>query len=136
MVLKSAPTAGVPEKACPFCDGDIRCRTARAKPDAMSLAAPLPGVTVTTTPTASTATHATLVEARENQRARSRGRLPSSGALSSSPGTTGFGLLRRPTRTCTWSPASHARILLLSDELRYLIVMDRVRLYQSRALET
>jgi hypothetical protein len=95
VVLKSAPTAGVPEKACPFCDGVIRCRTARAKPDAMSLAAPLPGVTVTTTPTASTATHATLVEARENQ----RGRLPSAGAFSSSQGTAGCGLLRRPART-------------------------------------
>src|ERR1700677_955631 len=56
---KRAPTAGVPAKDTALAATDFeaaRSRTAPATCDAMSLAAPLAGVTVTTTPTVSTPT--------------------------------------------------------------------------------
>src|SRR5258705_12823827 len=77
-VVNSAPTAGVPVKACPACEGAARCRTARTKP----VAAPLAGVSVTTVPTASAMTSAALVGDQVIQRARSCGPLGSAGAVS------------------------------------------------------
>src|SRR5256884_9403904 len=67
-VVNSAPTAGVPANACPAREGAARCRTARTKPLAMSLAAPLAGGSVTTAPTASAVTIAILVGDQHVQR--------------------------------------------------------------------
>src|SRR5260370_3329851 len=79
-VVNSAPTAGAPEKAWPFREVEARWSIARTKLLAMSPAAPLAGVTMTISPTASALTSAALVGDRENQRARSRGRIWSAGA--------------------------------------------------------
>src|SRR2546427_9395874 len=80
-VVNSAPTAGVPANGCPVCEDEARFRTARTKPSAMSVAAPLAGVTVTMIPKASAATSATRSGDQENQRARPCGRSLSAGGL-------------------------------------------------------
>src|ERR1700677_5113676 len=57
--VKRAPTAGVPLKDCPLAATDFdadRSRTAPVTCETMSVAAPLAGVTVTTTPAESTPT--------------------------------------------------------------------------------
>src|SRR6516225_1204055 len=70
-VVNSAPTGGVPPNACPAReDGVVRWRTARTKPLAMSPAAPLPGASVTATPTASATSSAALVGDQAIQEAR------------------------------------------------------------------
>jgi hypothetical protein len=74
-VVNSAPTAGVPANAWPSREGAVRCRTARTKPLAMSLAAPLAGVSVTTAAAASAMASAALDGDQTTQRARSRGPL-------------------------------------------------------------
>jgi hypothetical protein len=74
-VENNAPTAGVPENACPFRDVDPRCRIAWTTPVAMSPAAPLAGVTMMAVPNPSTATRAALAGVRESHRDRRRGRL-------------------------------------------------------------
>ena len=83
-VVNSAPTAGVPANACPAREDTARCRTARTKPVAMSLAAPLAGVSVTTAPTASAMTSAILVGDQVIQRVRLCWPLGPAGAVSSS----------------------------------------------------
>src|SRR5205085_2497372 len=66
-------TAGVPVNTCPECEEEeARFCTARTKPSAMSVAAPLAGVTVTMIPRASAATSATRSGERANQRAPRR----------------------------------------------------------------
>src|SRR5579859_7153141 len=60
-VVNRAPTAGSPANDWPFRVGPDSCLMARAKPVAISLAAPLAGVTVTTAPT----TAAVISAARE-----------------------------------------------------------------------
>src|ERR1051325_5563330 len=73
--VNSAPTAGWPENAWPLRIGPARCLTARATPLAMSLAAPLAGVRVTTRPTAPAVTSAILDGERRMLHARLRFRL-------------------------------------------------------------
>ncbi len=88
-VVNSAPTGGVPLNACPPReDGAARCRTARAKPVAMSPAAPVAGVSVTTAPRASAVTSAARMGDQMSQWARSRGPLWPIGtvSLSRTPG--------------------------------------------------
>ena len=58
--VNNAPTGGVPANAWPP-EVAARCRTARTKPVAISLAAPLAGVSVTTAPTASAVKRAVLI---------------------------------------------------------------------------
>src|SRR5579859_6169514 len=72
-VVNSAPTAGWPENDWPFFEGAARCPTARTKPVARSLAAPLAGVSVTTAPTATAVIAADLEGDRKTVLARLRG---------------------------------------------------------------
>src|SRR4029078_12758770 len=81
-VVNSAHTAGLPRNAWPFRDGVARCRTARTKPVATLLAAPLAGVSVTTAPTASAGTSAILEGGQVIQRVRLCGPLGPAGAVS------------------------------------------------------
>src|SRR5580693_2320233 len=97
-IVNRAPTAGVPAKSCPFCEVETMCRTARAKLEAMSPAAPSAGVTAATTPTVSTLTIATAAGAQGNHRARLRGPLSSPGRDSSPPGSRACRAARN--RTC------------------------------------
>ena len=82
-VENNAPTAGVPENAFPFRDGDSRCRIAWTKPVAMSSAAPLAGVTAMAATTASAVTKTARPGVQESQRARSRGALAPVAAMMS-----------------------------------------------------
>jgi hypothetical protein len=87
-VENNAPTAGVPENACPFCDVDPRCRIAWTKPVAMSPAAPLAGVTMMAVMNPSTVTRAARAGVRESHRDRHHGRLGDADVVcSGSPGS-------------------------------------------------
>jgi hypothetical protein len=87
-VENNAPTAGVPENACPFRDAAPRCRIAWTKPVAMSPAAPLAGVTMTAVANPSNVTRAALAGVRESHRDRHHGRFGDPEVVSSgSPGS-------------------------------------------------
>ena len=133
--VKSAPTAGVPANAWAPREAEVRCRTARAKPVAISLAAPLAGVSATTAPTASARNQGGPGgwpgdPASPLTRAAMAGRrIILVAEVRVTPGSP-----PRSQQHLPWSPALLIRnsvaLGYFETPLRYLIVIYRVQRYQ------